>query len=443
MVTVKDRIAAMTGCFAAGAMVVGSKAAAIVLAIWAVIMLACVIRQRSDWTRLWADLLAPSVPVALFLAFATLSASSALWAHAPDAALKSGALLGMVIILGCVLRLGLDRLSPHGAMLVAGWFVIGLVGGCLLLFAELYSNFGIFRWAMATFPDIRPPKNSMIVVKGQDVNLIHRAFANWSVAGLNLLTWPSLLILSAAVARRWRVAACLALIAVSLAVTFTSDHETSKIAVGLSAVVFAISLRAGAKTRSAAILTIVALVLSVVPLAQIAYSRLELQNAAWAQFTLKERFKIWGNVSENVWKAPVLGIGANNTTIEHTQKLKPSNRTWPSHHPHNMVLQIWLELGAAGAALLIAAAALSVTGVGRLHPSAISFGFATLAMAAVQSMATWNLWHEWIQSMFMMSFCILMLGNRVVTDQAAGLSAAFSKIWLPERLRHVLSKRSV
>lgn len=440
LVTVKDRVIAMAGCFAAGAMVVGAKAATIILAIWVVVVFACVIRKRSDWADLRAGILSPPRPLSAFLVLGLFASLSAFWAREPAEALKAGALLCLIIVLGHALRVALDRLSPAAAMLVAGWFVIGLAGGCILLFAELYTNFGIFRWAVSAFPEIRPSKNSMIVVKGGNVNVINRSFANWSVAGLNLLTWPSLLILSATVVGRWRLAACGALAALTLAVTFTSEHETSKLAVVLTAAAFAASLHAGIKTQRTVVLAAVVLILSVVPLAQISYSRFELHNAGWAQFTLKERVKIWGYAADSVWKTPVLGIGANNTTIEHTQKFKPAIGAAPSHHPHNMVLQIWLELGALGASLLLVAAVLTFIGVGRLCPMAVPFGYATAAMAATQSMATWNLWHEWIQAAFMMSFCILMLGNRLVADIAAKQSVAFAKIWLPEQLKRVLSK---
>ena len=100
-----------------------------------------------------------------------------------------------------------------------------------------------------------------------------------------------------------------------------------------------------------------------------------------------------------------------------------------------MILQIWLELGAVGAGLLIIAGLMILRDISRMNPDAAPFGYATAAMVFIQSVATWDLWHVWVQAAFVMAFCMLFLGNRIVAVTTKSGSVRFAEIWLPDRLK--------
>lgn len=410
---------------------IGAKASTIMLGVWAITtyVISGFQGERNDFR-----IPAPSPSFLALLALALLAMVSALWAKDWEWAIKSGAVLACILLLGHLLRVGLERLPTPAAILCGGWLVIGICAGCLLMMIELYTNFGLLRWVMAAFPEIRPNRNSMMVVEGNQVEILDRSIGNWSVAGLNLLFWPSLLILTNISTSQWVKPLCLGLIVCVGAITFGSEHQTSQLAFVASSVVFVLFLYFGRIMRGMSLALFVALVVGVVPLSQYAYHDLKLQNARWAQFTLQERFKIWGNSADHVRKNLWLGIGAHNTTVEHTDAIDPAkvpSAKLQPHHPHNIVLQVWLELGLVGAGLLLAAGLLALRDFKRMTPSAAPYGYAAAATAVIQSIATWNLWHDWLLSAFMITLASISLGNRLARASADPATPRFTDIWLP------------
>lgn len=436
MIRLSDRVAAMVGCFAAGAVIVGAKATAVILGIWTVVTLLSTAGNTPDASNQQRN--TPSPTAIGFLIFALFSGLSALWANNPAAAIKAAALLILMLVFGHLLMAALRRLSSAGAVLVAGWFLIGLVGGSLILLEELISNFAITRMLFEAFPGLRPSTSSMVQIIEGRISLVSipQEIGNWNVAGLNLLLWPALLLLSSLSTNGLRSAAGLGLLLLTAAITFYSEHQTSQLAIVASLAVFVLAVRWPYIMRRLTIGAFVVLFVGLVPFSQYAFQRPELQQASWAQFTLKERFRIWGNAAAHVQNAPLLGIGANNTTTVHTQALPSGNPPEPvrPHHPHSMILQIWLELGAVGVGIFLIGGLATIGDVSRMSPRAAAFGYASIAMIGLQSVATWNLWSVWFQAVVVLAWCLLALGNRITASGPAD-TVAFNQIWLPDRLK--------
>ena len=194
MITVQYRLVAGVSGLLAGVLAVGAKAATILLVLWTTTVLLGARLSRDSQTKFWAEILRPSRPVYATAVFAVYAGVSALWAHDPRAALAACVSLLSVLLCGKVLHSALEALPAKVAVLVSGWFVIGLLCGTVVLLYELRSDFGLLRWVLAHVPSVAPVHSSMLALQRGTWVLLNRSLANWSVAGINLLLWPALLI---------------------------------------------------------------------------------------------------------------------------------------------------------------------------------------------------------------------------------------------------------
>lgn len=125
-------------------------------------------------------------------------------------------------------------------------------------------------------------------------------------------------------------------------------------------------------------------------------------------FSAAHRLLIWDFTAERIAERPVLGWGMDSSRAipGGTERTSQETRTafgltaesahhWFIHqqmlplHPHNMPLQIWLELGAVGAALL--ALLLALTALACRNPAACG----AFAAALVISLLSYGMWQYW------------------------------------------------
>lgn len=145
----------------------------------------------------------------------------------------------------------------------------------------------------------------------------------------------------------------------------------------------------------------------------------EHQDVSWVH-----RLHIWSYVAKKIAEHPLRGWGINSARHEIFQeKLVWSlpGKDLPSKmyvtpaislHPHNMALQIWLELGAVGAVLL----AIIMTLVGRFLCQGFSHPWPQTCLASMFSVAlifgylSYGIWQSWWYS----AFCIAFIGGAVI-----------------------------
>jgi O-antigen ligase len=115
--------------------------------------------------------------------------------------------------------------------------------------------------------------------------------------------------------------------------------------------------------------------------------------------SLQHRLYMWSYVADRIFEHPLRGWGldasrwieAGHITVEGmTVQLLPL-------HPHNGVLQIWLELGLPGAVLLAAVVALLLIGLERfsISPAALATGVAVLTCFAIIAAVSYGIWQNW------------------------------------------------
>jgi O-antigen ligase len=206
----------------------------------------------------------------------------------------------------------------------------------------------------------------------------------------------------------------------AVATVAISDHETSKLALAGSLLVFAVSwlsLRAG---RVMLIAGWTAATLLAVPLSALAYSQ-QLYQAEWLPETARHRVIIWGYVAERVVRAPVLGVGVHSTRPLSAKALEAAEVAPGSKylkittsHSHNVYLQAWYETGAAGAAMLFAWGLILLASLRSAPDRSQPYAHAAFAAAALVAGSSFSLWAMWLMAAFALAALITTVGILLV-----------------------------
>jgi hypothetical protein len=143
-----------------------------------------------------------------------------------------------------------------------------------------------------------------------------------------------------------------------------------------------------------------------------------------AKISLWHRLEIWSFVGARIAEHPLLGWGLDSSRaipggtafIPFPSAAPPGlpGVTWLPLHPHNVTLQIWLELGLPGAALFALFIARLWLALGaapwpRFYAAAVG---GSLVSACVVALGSYGLWQEWwIGSEFLTLFLILVMAR--------------------------------
>ena len=309
------------------------------------------------------------------------SGVSSLWAIDSDIALEQS--IKMTLMFLTVLLL--QRLSPpliRPAHRVGA--AVGIALAAVILIVELWSS-GIFR----------------AYVYGPNP-----AYLNRSVVSVSLLMWPTLALTTGRY-RHWIRSGLILLVAAAVIVS-RSDSALLAIAAGLLVTSMAL-----VSHRLAAIGVIVVGTAAFIFMPMTVQVMADLASETGADsivnLSTERRLEFWEAFSSVALLRPILGWGLESSRFFGIWDLP--GVTWalgPVHHPHNPILQIWVELGAIGVALAGLIMIGIVLSVSRLPGRRRSFAYgaitATLAISSV-SHGAWQLW--WI--------CLLMLVTALFT----------------------------
>ena len=120
------------------------------------------------------------------------------------------------------------------------------------------------------------------------------------------------------------------------------------------------------------------------------------------------RGEIWDAVGRKVLESPLFGYGLE--SARYLDHLDLQMRYFPKnvvHHPHNMVLQIWLDIGFIGIAILLGLIFYAWKFVHNSKRSDLPPLLAGLTMMAVFVLVTHSVWQAWTMSLITM-FAILV-----------------------------------
>lgn len=344
--------------------------------------------------RLWRQVLGhPGASVTLLL-LAWMLITTAWTLHAQDA-LSLFARTAVLIAGGTALTAMLLAGGPARPQRLAQTVVAGFALLVMFLAFELVSEGLLVRTAL---PEryAHEPWIYVVVSRG--------------TVFMALMMWPTLLAVRALGYRSGIVI----VIATALAIAWLTDHGATKIAVAAGLITLALVYWLGRR----AVVFIGSLPVALIVSAPLWPHALLAPHAwpviaDWLKLSAVHRLYIWQFVAERVRERPLFGWGFDaSRDIPGGDALTPIGVPALSLHPHNAALQVWLELGAVGAALFALIVAMIVrhmaqSNVDRLTQAAAAAALSTSFTVASLSFGIWQSW--WVGSVVLMVVWIAAL----------------------------------
>lgn len=313
---------------------------------------------------------------AVFVGLLIWALVTAAWAVSTPAALELWKSLALIFAAILVTLSAARRLPEADRGRVTNWALSGLCLGLVLLGIEI--AFG-------------QPLSRLLQSSGTAPRL---AGLNAAVSIALAAVWP----VAAALWRRGQRAFAVALIVALAAVVAFSDGASAKIAFGAALSVFAVVWFA--QRRAVDILCLIAALLilaapaafhTVLPAPQ----SLD-QTVTGAARSALHRLYIWDFTARRIADKPFAGWGFDSARdIPGGKRRVLGNAPVMSLHPHNAALQIWLELGAPGAALAALLVLVTGAGVGRSARLERAAGAAALFGALTVAGLSFGIWQNW------------------------------------------------
>ena len=291
------------------------------------------------------------LPIAAFVGYAALSS---LWSPTPLTSLKTSAILGLTTLGGLVMVSFAASLETAEKNILARALIIGAVLTLVLFGVEKLTDLWIWRWIITLKAGVAgPPASSHGMVP-----------YNPAMSVGALFMWPFFLHW---LGRRRMFAFTGVLLA--MPVIFWSQADTPALAALLGILTTVTLWRARPILRGVFAGGVVVLMFAapVIPglLPGPATIRAEMPYLSHSAI---HRVMIWKTAAKHIAKNPVAGLGMDTTrslygqdtrVITEYPPMKPGDLVWKSYfepiplHPHNGVIQIWLELGGIGIVLLV------------------------------------------------------------------------------------------
>ncbi len=324
-----------------------------------------ILHRLKTWLGSWAGL-----AILALLAFAAIGIPAA---HAPGS--STGQLLQFLAVMaaGVALALTLPDVAPRRRAMIFG---LGLAAAAAIILADL--SFGLRLRA---------------ITGGREASYAY----NRGLVTLTVLLWPVLALLLAS-RKLWLIPPIAALLPLAV---WAGDSGTAVVALIAGLAVFPVAALLPRFTRHVGLAMMLAL-LAIQPwigtimqrlVSQSLHRRFESAHTEdrvdiWLSFEAAARAKwLFGNgfgSSLDLQKGPVAAM----VPPERVTLLGAS-------HPHNGFLQIWVELGLVGAALVAVLAVMLFRAIGRMRPALQPFALTCVAVIALVTLVSHGLWQAW------------------------------------------------
>jgi len=326
-----------------------------------------------------------------------MAAASALAGSGADAALersaKSAGLMIAGVLAAAAILHGGPFCSPSLKLAVAGAFAAGLA----LLGLEVLADGPIYRLLHGI--------DAAVLIDGWTFDRAALALA--------ILLWPAVACLPA----KWVVRAGILLSVFAVAVILFTESQTGPLVVIGSLFAFlatyvlprAIPLAFGVLT-AAYIVVAPWLFLAI-------HSRASAFFGDWTAASAGARLDIWRVVAKFALERPFTGWGADalrrmeNIFSPQEAFMTAAGKT-AAFHPHNFALQAWLDLGIAGALLVIALILLGFFTISKLPRPLAATGSAMLVAILIAGSLSPGLWQGWWLGTMVLAVCQFVLATR-------------------------------
>ena len=339
---------------------------------------------------------------------------------------KAGLFLGVILVAFASAR-AIPVLSARELRQSALAFVVGAVCAALYLLVELLTDGVLTRGAMNLVAVLKPATAKHIAMEHGKVTRLNLSEFNQNAAIVMFCFWPGVLILGKLDAIRRPIVAT-ALFMATLAVPIAlSEHDSSQVALVLSAIVFGVAgiWRTGV-IRALAILWCLCFVI-VIPVDLLAYNQ-GLHLVPWLPSSARARIIIWQYTAEHVLDHPWVGVGVDSTPAVKAMMKGPEDRPegfvfkrTTGQHAHDIFLQSWYEIGAIGVLLAAIAGALVALRIGLLPVFAQPYGAACFTVVLAIGAFAWSMWQTWFMCAIGLVPILLRIASEAVAKGGAAL----------------------
>ncbi|MDJ1158185.1 O-antigen ligase family protein [Chelatococcus sp. SYSU_G07232] len=196
---------------------------------------------------------------------------------------------------------------------------------------------------------------------------------------------------------RLRLALAGACILVPTLVAWRSESETAQLA-GLVAVAAYLAFRLAYRPFAGLACISIALAIAVWPwVSEWAFATLNGTGALeFRAGTIAARLEMWAGVTRLIDASPIFGYGPEairSMTMPIEMRYMPTRN---DIHPHSMMIQMWVDLGAAGVVLFVLCVVDAFRRLGRAaHPDVRAAGGATIAVLVTIGAVSHGMWQAW------------------------------------------------
>ncbi len=147
-----------------------------------------------------------------------------------------------------------------------------------------------------------------------------------------------------------------------------------------------------------------------------------LRHADWLRHfpdSWRARIEIWDYLSYRIMERPFFGwgLGTSHTLDFHNPHgAAYVFTTFPAAHPHNALVQLWVEMGLPGVALGIAFTLLTLRKAYRLDPKLVPFALGAWAAGMCLAFVAYSLWTDSLFAAFALTgFAFALLERRLLS----------------------------
>ncbi len=379
-----------------------------------IVAIVAVIWRRGSWFgKFEANALTISTA-----AFFTLAVLSSLWAKQPLAAISEASYGTAIVIATCFFVYFFLAEDRTNSFHIAEGAWVGFCAGLLYMFFELQTDqsfkLWLYNFLQLTPKDVSPPGNFEWGADGRLLAIAPRDLTK-NLISLPILVWPCCLAMRATLPRRLFPFIAAVMFILTALVVFTSNHETSMVALVLSAIGFVLATRFEAFAFAFTKMVWILCCLFAVPGALLLY-QLGMQNARLLPPSAQHRVIIWNYSAKRILEQPILGHGVRTMksicedNIE--KKCVTKMRDPIIAHSHNAFLQTWYELGIVGITLLAILGVALLNALQRLPRIFSMFALTSFVAGATALTASTSLWSWGLLAVCSFAICVFTIALR-------------------------------